>query len=95
MRIRIPGTQCHIRLFEAVATKDNQYQIYDVGIEYDHGGIDSIAVGGSAYSAKEAIKNLDKKGLEKKVKKAKKTAKKAAEKEAVKTQETASTASTI
>ena len=69
MKFRIPGTDMNIRLFEPVATTDTQYGIVDVGVEYKHGGVDSIAVGGSAYTLREAIKaknaEVDKKAEEK------------------------------
>ena len=65
MQFRIPGTQLKARLVERVATTDTQYDIYDVGIQHPDGGIDSIAVGGSAYSLKKAIVNLNDKADEK------------------------------
>ena len=65
MRVRIPGTQVHARLVERVATEDPQYDVFDIGIEHDHGGIDSVVVGASAYSLKKAIANLNEKADEK------------------------------
>lgn len=65
MRIRIPGTNDHIRLFERVTTTDAQYDIVDCGLEYEGGGIDSLAVGGSFHSAKQWITTIDEKGKEK------------------------------
>ena len=42
-----------VRLFERVATVDDQYDIFDVGVQHADGGIDSMVVGGSFYSAKQ------------------------------------------
>ena len=65
MKFRFPGTDVTIRLFETVQTTDSQYAVVDCGVEYKHGGVDSLAVGGSFYSAKEAIAKLnDKKDAE-------------------------------
>ena len=35
-----------MRLFERVETVDNQYDIFDVGVEQADGSIDSVVVGG-------------------------------------------------
>ena len=51
----IPGRKTQVRLFDRVATVDDQYDIFDVGLQYEDGGIDSVAVGGSFYSLKRAI----------------------------------------
>ena len=59
MIFRIPGTQFDARLFEEVETVDPQYDIYDVGFRHPDGGIDSLAVGGSAYSLKKAIARMN------------------------------------
>ena len=59
MRFKIPGHNIHIRLFEPVVTTDEQYQVYDTGIEHENGGIDSVAVGGSFYSLKELARKAD------------------------------------
>lgn len=59
MRFRIPGTTVTARIVEAVETADSQYDVFDVGIEHEHGGIDSIVVGASAYSLKKAVANLN------------------------------------
>ena len=59
MRFRIPGTTVTARIVEAVETTDSQYDVFDVGIEHEHGGIDSIVVGASAYSLKKAVANLN------------------------------------
>jgi len=40
------------RMFERVETKDPQYDICDVGIQYDDGSIDSVVLGGSFASLK-------------------------------------------
>ncbi len=50
MLIRIPGQSAQIRLFEPVATVDDQYHIVDVGLQHAHGGIDSIAAGFAAHT---------------------------------------------
>lgn len=57
--IRIPGTDLSLRLFDRVETGDTQYDVFDVGVQHADGGIDSIAVGGSFYSAKKAINNMN------------------------------------
>ena len=59
MRFKIPGHNIHVRLFEPVVTADEQYQVYDTGVEYESGGIDSVAVGGSFYSLKELARKAD------------------------------------
>ena len=51
----IPGRTTQVRLFDRVETVDDQYDIYDVGLQYADGGIDSLAVGGSFHSLKRAI----------------------------------------
>ena len=62
MRIRIPGQQVKVRLFERVETTDNQYDIFDVGIEQEDGSIDSLVVGGSFSYAKSLCRKADEKG---------------------------------
>ena len=57
--IRIPGTTMSLRLFDNVATVDEQYNIVDVGIQYEDGAIDSLAVGGSFHSLKRAVNNMN------------------------------------
>ena len=59
MRIKIGDTGRSFRLFEKVATVDEQYDICDLGIEHADGGIDSLVVGGSFYSLKNAITKAD------------------------------------
>ena len=49
--INLPGTKTKFRCFERVATVDPQYNIYDVGLEYEHGAIDSLVVPGSGSYA--------------------------------------------
>lgn len=61
MRIRIPGQQVRVRLFERVETVDNQYDIFDVGIEQEDGSIDSVVVGGSFSYAKSLCRKADEK----------------------------------
>jgi len=69
MRIRIPGQQVKVRLFERVETTDNQYDIFDVGIEQEDGSIDSIVVGGSFSYAKSLCRKADEKADAKKAEK--------------------------
>lgn len=57
--IRIPGTKKSLRFFDPVETADEQYNVYDIGVQHDDGGIDSMVVGGSFYSLKKAISNLN------------------------------------
>jgi len=64
MRFQFPGSQVHVRLMQEVETVDPQYDIYDIGIEHADGGIDSIAAGGSAYSLKKAVRNLNRRSDE-------------------------------
>jgi len=59
MRFRFPGTDVHVRLFEKVVSQDNQYDIVECGVEYKNGGVDSLAVGGSFYSAKQAVSKIN------------------------------------
>ena len=61
MRIRIPGQQVKVRLFERVETTDNQYDIFDIGVEQEDGSIDSIVVGGSFSYAKSLCRKADEK----------------------------------
>ena len=74
---RIPGTTVQVRLFDPVETTDTQYNVYDVGVQYDDGGIDSMVVGGSFYSAKKWMGKLDDKAAKKAAKKEAKKARKA------------------
>ena len=57
--IRIPGTDLSLRLFDRVKTDNGQYDVFDVGVQHADGGIDTIAVGGSFYSAKKVISNMN------------------------------------
>jgi len=63
MRFKIPGRNTNVRLFERVETTDPQYDIFDVGIEYEDGSIDSLVVPGSGSyaSAKAFVKRIDEK----------------------------------
>ncbi len=63
MRFQFPGSTKHVRIFEDVETVDNQYTIMDVGLEHADGGIDSLAIGGSFYSAEKLIASLNDKAL--------------------------------
>jgi len=83
MMFDIPGLSAKVRVFEEVKTKDDQYNIVDCGIQYEDGGIDSLALGGSFYSVKNLCGQLDKKAA-KKAKKAAKAAKALAKKKAAK-----------
>ena len=66
MRIKIPGQEFSVRLFERVETTDTQYDIFDVGLEQEDGSIDSIVVGGSFSYAKSLCDAMDRKKDEKK-----------------------------
>ena len=57
--IRIPGTKKSLRFFDPVVTADEQYNVYDIGVQHEDGGIDSMVVGGSFYSLKKAVGNLN------------------------------------
>ena len=59
MRFKVPGQDINVRLFERVETVDNQYDIFDVGIEQADGSIDSMVVGGSFSYAKSLVKAMD------------------------------------
>ncbi|QNI49946.1 hypothetical protein SynRS9915_00219 [Synechococcus sp. RS9915] len=61
MRFKIPGREIQVRVFERVAASDPQYDIFDVGIEYEDGSIDSLVVPGSGSykSAKAFVKRID------------------------------------
>ena len=65
MRIRIPGKDVHVRLMERVVTADEQYDIFDTGVEYNDGTIDSIAVGGSFATVKRLAAKADADALKK------------------------------
>ncbi len=65
MRIRIPGRDVHVRLMERVVTADEQYDIFDTGVEYNDGTIDSIAVGGSFATVKRLAAQADADALKK------------------------------
>ena len=65
MRIRIPGKDVHVRVFEPVATTDEQYDVFDTGLEYGDGTIDSIVVGGSFATLKRLAANADAEALKK------------------------------
>jgi hypothetical protein len=79
MRFKIPGQDISVRLFERVETVDNQYDIFDVGVQQDDGSIDSVVVGGSFSWAKSLASDADKKAAEKKAKRQAKRAQKAAD----------------
>ena len=59
MAFRIPGRKETIRVFDRVTTVDEQYDVFDVGVQHADGGIDSVVVGVSAYSLKKAIDALN------------------------------------
>ena len=61
MRFKIPGRDIQVRIVERVITNDPQYEIFDVGIEYEDGSIDSLVVPGSGSykSAKAFVKHID------------------------------------
>lgn len=70
MLIKVPGQDLNLRFFERVETVDDQYNIYDIGVEQpgEDGKniIDSICVGGSFSYAKSLVKSLDAKAEAKK-----------------------------
>ena len=66
MRFRIPGREVRVRLFERVETVDNQYDIFDVGLEQADGSIDSLVIGGSFAYAKSLCEKADEKAATKK-----------------------------
>ena len=82
---RLPGTKLQVRVFDRVETKDDQYDVFDIGVQHADGGIDSVVVGGSFYSAKNLMGGIDKKAA----KKAKKAEKKAQQKAEAKAQKKA------
>ena len=55
MRAQFPGRGT-VRLFERVETVDPQYDVFDIGYERKDGGIDSLVVGGSFYTARSVYK---------------------------------------
>tara|TARA_B100000674_G_C37837210_1_gene913472 strand:- start:741 stop:950 length:210 start_codon:yes stop_codon:yes gene_type:complete len=57
MKFKVPNQNIIVRLFERVNTSDNQYDVFDIGIEQPDGSIDSIALGGSFANAKAFIQN--------------------------------------
>jgi len=59
MRFKVPGQSVSVRFFERVETKDNQYDIFDVGLEQEDGSIDSVVVGGSFSYAKSLARKAD------------------------------------
>tara|TARA_R100001443_G_scaffold31498_5_gene45598 strand:- start:4988 stop:5221 length:234 start_codon:yes stop_codon:yes gene_type:complete len=59
MRFKVPGQSISVRLFERVETVDNQYDIFDVGVEQEDGSIDSMVVGGSFSYAKSLCRKAD------------------------------------
>ncbi len=65
MRFRIPGRDVHVRIMERVVTADEQYDIFDNGVEYGNGTIDSIAVGGSFATVKRLAAQADADALKK------------------------------
>ena len=68
MNIRIPGRTMSVRLFERVETKDDQYDVFDIGIQQEDGSIDSMVIGGSFSYVKSLCKKADEKAAEKKAK---------------------------
>ena len=79
MRFKLPGMSVHVRVFEEVATVDDQYHIFDSGLEYEDGSVDSIAVGGSFATAKSWVNDANSKAAKRKAKKAAKKARKEAQ----------------
>ena len=75
---RIPGTKLALRTFDRVETTDSQYDIFDVGVQYEDGSIDGVVVGGSFATVKNAVSRLNSDADRKEAKKAAKKARKAA-----------------
>ena len=73
MQFRIPGRDVSVRLFERVETVDNQYDIFDVGLQQADGSIDSVVVGGSFSYAKSLCRQADEKAEARKEAEAKAT----------------------
>ena len=69
MRFQIPGTDTFARVMHTVETVDSQYNIYDTGIEHADGGIDSLVVGGSFYSLKNFVSDINDRAADRKAKK--------------------------
>ena len=65
MRFKVPGQTVSVRLFERVETVDNQYDIFDVGLQQEDGSIDSVVVGGSFSYAKSLCRKADELGAAK------------------------------
>ncbi len=59
MKFRIPGFTSQARIMERVKTADEQYFIFDAGLEHADGSIDSIAVGGSFATARRVIEKMN------------------------------------
>tara|TARA_R100001163_G_scaffold35394_1_gene27219 strand:+ start:1377 stop:1643 length:267 start_codon:yes stop_codon:yes gene_type:complete len=76
MRFKLPGMSVHVRLLEEVATVDDQYHIFDSGLEYEDGSVDSLAVGGAFATAKSWVNDANSKAAKRKAKKAAKKARK-------------------
>jgi hypothetical protein len=57
----LPGTDTKIRVFEEVKTVEDNYHIYDCGLQYAEGQIDSLAFGGSFHTIKNLCGSLDEK----------------------------------
>jgi len=66
MRFKIPGKDVTVRFFERVETVDNQYDVFDVGLQQEDGSVDSVVVGGSFSYAKSLVKAADDKQAAKK-----------------------------
>ena len=71
MRIKVPGQDFNVRLFERVKAVDSQYDLFDVGIERPNKDeenpiIDSVCVGGSFAYAKSLVNTIDEKAEAKK-----------------------------
>ena len=59
MLFKIGDQGAKLRIAHKVDTVDSQYDIVDFGYQNPDGGIDSLAVGGSFYSLKKAIKRAN------------------------------------
>ena len=77
MRFKIPGRSIHVRILEPVKTEDEQYHIFDTGLDYKDGSVDSIAVGGAFATVSNWVESEDDKAEKKEAKRAEKKARKA------------------
>ena len=58
-----------LRIMEPVTTEDTQYHIFDTGVDYADGTVDSIAIGGAFATVKRLSDRADDASLRKAAKK--------------------------